>query len=1640
MTDEGCSESGMVCGQDKICRTVCGSDSDCIEGTSCNSDIGYCQCDEPTCPEESSVFCAVDDDCGRGLFCDTFRHMCKRECGFIVNRGSTGELDETLERPCSGGLKVCQYDRGKCETVDISEATCGVDSDCPNGAYCFIGRCEPKCYSSIQCPDSNWYCTQANTCMPVPPVVEDGVDPFDPFMHSILFSQRTVTLTGINNEIQIPVLIMNLKTRKQVFDQPNVVFGYRLEVSYEMKQETKCTGDFDALSADDQKDCIISEDEEFITLEHPFGTIYGTGDPSMNILLNTAAVDKLSPGFYKATMRAIFNNGNSDEVTVTFQKESPNGEYLGTLKVYKRSLNNLIGQTNLALNLYIDMDAPQVEWDELLRANNIYEEKEYIDVTTGYPVSGYIDGNNTLMFNQPGAHSKATNQVPLKGIYSVESGRLRLTTVIDLGVEPNDCVSEEGGCTSDDNQLQVRNVFGRKVRRLIEFIGTFDFQNGRYSGGYRETISGFAPADTDITLEGEFYLRQTQQDDTPIEIEAPLAPVAESVGFPDLSEVLVQVELDIDTYCVEEDLIGENQEPHAAEAVNHFSSKETFLQYLDSYDIDGPIFPEMIHFEGEVGRALNELEDDPEEYLTLAEFLKGSILFCPEEGEITDSCVYRRDVMCGLSLYRKALLSPREDNGGECENDEGCDVGFVCGDDAGVCVTTACESDDNCADGFMCDYQAGKCRPATAGWVALESIGDSGGSGFTLFCPEVSLDGSDCLTPATENPALVVLQEHNRFYKELVQTLAYQAGNDLSDAFYTLYKAHMGDELDADSAHEHKELRLYSALENYDNIREQFFSAQASAVAFQWPMHWFAGVGTSWFQYMETITSDRLDALSDLIDLKRRINQDTDEDDYMFVQHLLHEEYLTQVFLFVLQEQWQETLFAYAGESMEMLDKGSQLLFKVDENRNPLGFHPSRVFFENSDLSLNNWQNYRNRLGSELVNAESAVNGAITNLKAALSDQDNLEVSLQQAAQAFDANLEQLCGADEELPTECNIGLSVDEREIEMSCIGDDCLFDWTCASPEQTKNDCEAVTKAFTDGVDEDEQHVCQAEARTFALRVNNDDRLCVRGQMGTLIQESEMIDIQREQVYKKVELLLRQIARTHEYYSYIAEQNDDLIHFIQATGHSIVAMQEGIRLAEHVFEMAYAAAQTVDCVVIGGFAFGTDCPQSVASGTLKLGALVAKSAVTDSLSIIIDELQLAKEVEFQKHADKKELAQLSLELDNQMAQVENYVHEYELLTQQKYTTELQIADTYYIAKQTAARYNETVGSIVHHLVGRETGSVLLRNALVKESNERFQEVLYEAYKMAQAFIYRYNLGAESASMVNQVYRLQTIDEVQDFIEQLTDREADYCGAQGLDCDNKNNQMIFKLSLRDALYPNLQDIIDPSSGGVLTKGERFHNEITSSMRRIKRRRASGVYEQIELPIRIMLQKLTGAPVEDQYMLSPEECNHFIVGQRNGGVTSAGTIAVNVFGTRLTDDIKYEFWRNATDYVRSCDEKLSDFEYKINTYTAGWAPQHAFGKLDNPDSFLTHSTMFTACKNNLNFNNPNLINNEDSCFNYFARGRSLSTQDMRLVIPFVDGEQSWILGEGLPDDEKPIIEDIVLYFRYNSQPIYSDGL
>ena len=79
-----------------------------------------------------------------------------------------------------------------------------------------------------------------------------------------------------------------------------------------------------------------------------------------------------------------------------------------------------------------------------------------------------------------------------------------------------------------------------------------------------------------------------------------------------------------------------------------------------------------------------------------------------------------------------------------------------------------------------------------------------------------------------------------------------------------------------------------------------------------------------------------------------------------------------------------------------------------------------------------------------------------------------------------------------------------------------------------------------------------------------------------------------------------------------------------------------------------------------------------------------------------------------------------------------------------------------------------------------------------------------------------------------------------------------------------------------------------------------------------------------------------------------------------------------------------------------------------------------------------------ACENNRDLQDRSKREGASGCYNYFARDRSLSAPDWKLVIPNLDDNQAWLFGKGIAEIDKPEIQDIVLYFRYNAQSVPDD--
>jgi hypothetical protein len=1530
-----------------------------------------CNTATQVCPP-GFVYCEGNDACGEGLYCDTDLHRCRRDCGFVGNRELNGV--EFLERPCFGHLKTCDYNRGSCEPVQLDGLTCQVDGDCPQGAYCYLGFCEPTCSRSVDCPGSDWHCSPTQRCMPNPsPAADDGFV-FDPRGYVVQFATKDLRLSEINNEIAAPLLIMDLRSKRQVFDNPSVVFGYRAEVTYSKKQDARCNRPSDEWSDADRLDCLIDDSEEFVNVQSPFGAIFADGNPAIEISLNDEAAGRLTPGLYQATLTAIYNNGGQDSLTISFRKTAIGGEYVGRLSVYYDRPQDVLGTSNLAMQLHVDMGANPIAWHTLLARENLQPEEDLVDVSEGLPVAGVIHGNESLMFNLPSALSRRQNEVPVRGIYSPELGRMRLIAVIDI--EPDFCRSDFGTCGSGEpSELVVDNVFGRKVRRLIEFVGPFDARLRRFGGVYRETLTGLVPYA--VTLDGGFLLEQLSSDNAPVDASAPLLTASgdAAVGFPEALEVQSQLATEVKLACAGLD-----------DVAGHFVNRAAFDAYMDGFDNNagaGPILPDLVHFEGLLQGAVDTLDrpgNDTGAALTLYEFLQGQIFLCTENDGV--NCIDEQKVRCGMALYRKAILN---------------------------------------------------------GWIDRNDLMGAGQGDFDLFCSPVDPSES-CTIPAANNRTLAVLHEHNRFFRELTHALKYQAASDLSDAFFTLFRNHGEASISQAESLSHKNTKLTSAWNRYNQVRVEIMSPTGTAVLFDWPMAYFRTRGNVWLDEIYGILAERIDAFEELVDIKRRAFVSADEGDFVAVHHLLQMEYLSYLYLMFLQKHWQQESFAYTGNAGRMLDEGQLIAARVNETRNPLGFHPNQIFFENGNLQRVNWVNYKDQLRSGgisgaglLGDVNAAIQVAISDLKASLSSTHVLKERIRGARQEFERSVAGLCGPAVSPPGEkgCDL-LAEEERKIELNCRGVDCRYDYRCEGEA-----CESVAKLFNAATgDSLEQVACRIDTPDFGVLFDGAERPCVRGQMGALLQEKAQLELQRRQIFRQVNMLLRQVHNQSKLIRESERQNQVLLDYLDKKDGELTLIQEGIIAAEYAFDTAVAAADALDCTV----GTSSNCAGKAGAVAARGTAIGVKHGVVSQLAVLKEHVQRSQNIELTKMSQQEALRQQRMVLDNLGTGVENLIAEYELVTQQIFNLNHRLMDTHFLATQAAKHHKEEVDQLIENLVGSEPGSALRRNAKVQQANNKFLEVVRVTYKMAMAFIHSYNLRDQADQIINQVFQIVTPRGVEEFIDQLETFERDYCGLSGIDCDAEHNVSYLRFSLRDELFPTLRDIVDPRTGAVLTKGEQFHNLITSSAFIKKRKRGTKLVEQIELPFAVWLNDrgaISGAV--QRWMLSPFECNHIVVGR------GEGSVGVNVVGTRLSHNIEFEILRGNTDFIRACEPHqvippgggLPVTEYPINPFIVGYAPHNALALQDSPPSFLTRSGNRTACKNRLE-NSQGFLTDE-SCYFFFARDRSLAAPDWKVVIPVHGGvDNRWILGDGLPEDERPIVEDIVVYVRYRKRPIESN--
>lgn len=72
-----------------------------------------------------------------------------------------------------------------------------------------------------------------------------------------------------------------------------------------------------------------------------------------------------------------------------------------------------------------------MQWNELMAANNLIDDDDITDLTTGQLVTGLLHGSTALAFTRGGALTSAEDEVPFVGLYSPDLGRIRMVGITD---------------------------------------------------------------------------------------------------------------------------------------------------------------------------------------------------------------------------------------------------------------------------------------------------------------------------------------------------------------------------------------------------------------------------------------------------------------------------------------------------------------------------------------------------------------------------------------------------------------------------------------------------------------------------------------------------------------------------------------------------------------------------------------------------------------------------------------------------------------------------------------------------------------------------------------------------------------------------------------------------------------------------------------------------------------------------------------------------------------------------------------------------------------------------------------------------------------------------------------------------------
>jgi len=1020
--------------------------------------------------------CIKDDDCKidgePGRYCSDFR--CVRSCG---NAGSGNNM--TL-RECHGRNKACDLDYGKCYTVENPRTTCQTNSDCLSGNYCYMGTCEPLCYSSTDCPGADWICSDENRCIPKESGNSD--ETVDPEKFQIVFGKTFFKLDTAMPYADIPITVMDKKSKKQAIGIDALFIPYRLKVTYNPRKSSDCP-DKERYS---KKECRV---EPFLIAEKPIGIVTADAGQRVRFKVDDYMMSILENGYYSIDVELTAGNGNRTYSTIVYDNPSISGKYSGIITLNEPAYS---GNIHMGMELYIH-DDETVQWDKLLKG----EEDVDVALSSGLPIEESFSGNlvhgyilkeeSPIHFeadSSSGSDVKLKEKVPFVGIYQKESGSVRM--IFEINMHKN--LYWNGGKTSAyaagmSDPISLNN-FGRNMRKLILMDGKIDSRLRTFRGIYRETFSEMNGAS--YTVGGNFsYVQKSSAASVPKITDNPefkvgkgsYNPSADNFSWRDYCPHTIS-DSDLETALANfhalkvfnmegKNCDGEDECAEGYSCENSKCKRDSNI-YMDNFEeSERVLFPGMVNIENRLSTVIASIEqDDTTTQKALLEKLHQSAKICGQDDKDSDTCIDVDKMVCALQFYGKAIR-------------------------------------------------------------------------------EAKIDPSDVSTHSeiSRKERFALTQRFTSLLNQILQTYNYAAQDYISQSFLKFFNTDENFTIEDDLEYTLKAFKMHADARKvlFDSHIQKSVRNLVPVPYWinddkgqRYESEFGSGNVQTFLDRMIGQMESSADVLYRYFDIKRRFGNVDMKTENRFLSFFGNQLYLEAATVLSLHENFEGTdSLTHIDYIHSILGKIQDLRLKLDEQRNPLGYEKDQMFFSFINFSLSdgsnipNYKKFYNELQQKVGETKIKFNEAIAAFRTEFNLNNDFDNQLKQTTRHYEDEIDLICGKEDiyvELP--CADRENLTENDLGYVC---------------QTDS-CDKVVATFNSK--ESGSISCRPDIDPFFITFNGEKRGCYNsGQIMNIINDVEVQKKQLSEVETRLSTLMMQLDIEREFISELSKKNSIIV-----------------------------------------------------------------------------------------------------------------------------------------------------------------------------------------------------------------------------------------------------------------------------------------------------------------------------------------------------------------------------------------------------------------------------------------------------------------------------------------------------------------